>query len=141
MAKFNHSAPYGTITPQTDAAGKYWGHYHQNGNTFDNDYNHINVEDGKIIEYADGEKAAPIKTKQPKNVRAPQPAPVIAPAPEGEGGEIKEVSEGINLVAWAKGELKGIPWFEAKAAIIAAGYDVPKNSAEAKAAILAKNKV
>lgn len=156
MARFDHNAPFGTCHgSETNAA------FYQKGNHFDVNHNHIDLATGKIIEPAAG---TPLKRKNVNAAAAPAPAPVTPPVTEepeedegdGEGdnvdnvggdnagsGEAKapaEVSAGIDLVAFAKGEGK-YQWFSVKAAMLGAGYteaDVV-NSASARAAIKAKN--
>lgn len=155
MAKFNHNSPSGKIEPPENGA-VHW----QNGHAFDNDYNHIDLKTGKVIEHAAGQ-APPLKTKGTKEnaleKQARQQAQITPQQPQegeqqeekgdGEGedpsdpqpGDVSEVSEGIDLVAWAKGTVGGVQWFKVKKALETAGYTGFEGAAAARELIAQKH--
>ena len=44
----------------------------------------------------------------------------------------------VDLLAWAKGEVKGVQFFVVRKAMVDQGFDSPKTAAEAKDAIMAR---
>lgn len=157
--KFNPKAPHGTSSPIENGCV-----FYQNGQHYDANYNCVDFQTGKILQRANPEPVKPVAKKTDK--LAEQQAklnaarnPRTTPEQEGEdedvggaddagdGGGVganadggpSEVSEGIDLVKWAKGEAKGVMWLKVKAAMVAAGYASPENAAGARAAIAAKH--
>lgn len=137
MAQFNHDAPYGEISPITNGA-VYW----QAPNMFDSRFNHIN-EKGEVLEWAQGTKAPPLRTKeakkerQQKEIAARQSNPnTAAKTVEPQGN----VSSGLlDLKAWANGEAKGVQWFAIKKQMQDEGFDpVPQTAIAAREAIMAR---
>lgn len=159
MAKFDHDMPRGEISPPQNGAC-YW----QNGNSFDAQFNHVNMETGAIIERAEGQKAPPLKTKETpaekrerqqasiraaraaKGAKAPkrEAGAADAPAtPQADGGKPANVvgEEDVDLAAWAAGRAHtGILFGLVKKQMEKEGYEkVPLSAAEARKMIKAKN--
>lgn len=146
MAKFNHDLPAGEICPPQNGAC-YW----QAPNSFDAKFNHVNPANGTIIEYADDQKAPPLKTKEsPAEKKARQQAQLAGRANNPNTAAKAAVVERpanlagepeLNLVDWANGRgPKGVQWFLIKKKMADEGYDpVPQTAAEAREVIKAKN--
>ena len=150
MAKFDQNRPYGEVTP-TENGVTYWqAPYH-----FDAQFNHVNLK-GEVQERAEGTKAPPLKTKKiptglmieaeakeaEAEAEAAAPVEVLKTIENSDDSMIDMDQSGIiNLLDWAKGELKGVPFFSVRKAMVEAGYDSPETAVAAKDAILARFKV
>ena len=137
MAKFDENRSYGECIPIENGVAYWQAPYH-----FDGQFNHVNVK-GEVLEWAEGKKAPPLKTKK-------VPTGLIVAAEQAEAvetvqDEVVEDAEaivevgGIDLVAWAKGELKGVLFFTIRKAMVEAGHESPETAAAAKDAILARS--
>ena len=151
MARFDHNAPYGEILGHDTKGAAFW----QTPHTFDKDYNHVDPDTGKVLEYALDQKAPPLKIKTKGQKETPEmkkqrqqgqlnnPNTAAAAAAKNTTVGVVEapLSGKIDLLAWAEGKgPKNTPWFSVKAQMADEGYDpVPQNAAEARAAIIAKN--
>lgn len=131
MAKFDENRPYGECIPIENGVAYWQAPYH-----FDAQFNHVNSK-GEVQEWAEGKKAPPLKTKKiPTGLIEPEPEKV---ATIEEVVEVDAATGGLDLVAWANGELKGVPFFTIRKAMVEAGYDSPETAVAAKDAILARS--
>ena len=146
MAKFDQNRPYGEITPIENGVTYWQAPYH-----FDAQFNHVNLK-GEVQEYAEGNKAPPLKTKKVPTglliedeakeaevqAEAATPIEIMTIIQNDEPVIDMDQSGIINLLDWAKGELKGVPFFSVRKAMVEAGYDSPDTAVAAKDAILAR---
>jgi hypothetical protein len=134
MAKFDKNRPYGECIPIENGIAYWQAPYH-----FDANFNHVNAK-GEVQEWAEGNKAPPLRTKKVPTGLIMQEEQVV---PTDEDGEVKTAAivdaGGIDLVAWANGELKGIPFFTIRKAMVESGYESPETAIAAKDAILARS--
>lgn len=141
MAQFNHDAPFGIVSPIVNGAA-YW----QAPNHFDAQHNHVN-DKGEVVEYADGQKAPPLRTKESVEVRRERQqrdaaARASNPNTAAKAAEpTSTIKSGVvDLKAWASGEAKGVQWFAVKKQMQDEGYDpMPQSAVDARAAIMARN--
>lgn len=129
MAKFDENRPYGECSPVENGL-VYW----QAPNFFDQSFNHVNAK-GEVLEYAEGNKAPPLRTK-----KVPSVDEAMVPITEEVAAtdETNLPTEGVDLLAWAKGDVKGVPFFTIRKKMVEDGYESPDTAIAAKDAIMAR---